>query len=268
MAVAQQKVSIRRLVSQVWFWQIILALAVVTVVPFVLGYIGLAQYVPHQPASAGYGDSWDNILYYDLQLYAFASAPAADPGPFPLWLEIARFLAPLGTLLAALSALFVVARQAGRFTFAPQAPRVDAVVLGDDIIALTLARNLSEREGKYVALVSTSDDTLAPALQHGMLTVRGHPSDWATLYAAGVPWANELWACTSQGTVNAAIALRAHKVRQAAKRPLAAYALVRDTELGVALRARRIGMGGDPRLRLDFFAIEDIAARKLLDVHR
>ena len=68
--------------------------------------------------------------------------------------------------------------------------------------------------------------------------------------------------------MNAAIALRARdEVRGAAKRPLAAYALVRDAELGVALRARRIGVGGDPRLRLDFFAIEDIAARRLFDRH-
>ena len=49
------------------------------------------------------------------------------------------------------------------------------------------------------------------------------------------------------------------------RRQLSAYALVRDVELGVALRARRIGAAGDPRMRLDFFDIEGIAARKLLD---
>jgi hypothetical protein len=49
------------------------------------------------------------------------------------------------------------------------------------------------------------------------------------------------------------------------KQPLAAYAMVRDAELGVALRARRIGAIDDQRLRLDFFSVEDIAARRLFD---
>ena len=193
--------------------------------------------------------------------------PAAGPGPFPVWLEIARFLAPLGTLLAALAALRLVLADQFRRYLAAHA-RGHAIVVGDDSIALILARNLSKAivdgdgEGKRVVLVSTSDNMLIQARRYNILTVRGEPTDEATLSAAGVARAVELYACASQGTVNAAIALRARdEVRGTAKRPLAAYALVRDAELGVALRARRIGVGGDPRLRLDFFAIEDIAAR-------
>jgi hypothetical protein len=252
------------MIRRLSFWQIIAVLIALAVVPLVLGYIGMAQYLHHQPAPAKYGDSPIDILYYDLQLYTLSADPAAEPGPFPLSLEIARFLAPAGTLLAAFAALIVFARQLRTFT--PTRLRDHAIVIGDDSIALTLARNLAEGEGKQVVLVSASDDTLAWARRYDMLTVRGHPTDEATLRAAGVAEASELWACTSQGTVNAAIALRARDgVRQAAKRPLAVYALVRDAELGVALRARRIGMGGDRRLRLDFFAVEDIAARRLLD---
>ena len=68
--------------------------------------------------------------------------------------------------------------------------------------------------------------------------------------------------------MNAAIALRARdEVPASRKQPLTGYAQVRDAELGVALRARRIGVGGDPRLRLDFFAVEDIAARRLFDMY-
>ena len=50
-------------------------------------------------------------------------------------------------------------------------------------------------------------------------------------------------------------------------RKLATFAQVRDAEICVALRAQRIGTAGDARFRLDFFAIEDIAARVLLDKH-
>ena len=187
------------------FWPIILVLAVAAVTPFVLGYIGLAQYVPHQPALAGYGDSWDDILYYDLQLYTLSAAPAGGRGPFPIWLEIARFLAPAGTLLAAFAALMVLAKQ---FRHYIDHPRGHAIVIGDDFIALTLARNLSEAEGRQVVFVSISDDTLAKVRWSDMLTVRGDPNNWGTLRAAGVAWASELWACTGEGTMNAAIALR------------------------------------------------------------
>ena len=248
-----------------------LVAAVVAVTSLILGFIGLAQYLPHQPASAGYGTSFWDIVYYDLQLYAFASAPAAGRGPFPVWLEIARFLAPLGTLLVALAALrLVLADQFRRYLAARASGH--AIVVGDDSVALVLARNLGKAggdgEGKRVVLLSASDNMLIQARRYDILTVRGDPTDEATLSAAGVARAAELYACTSQSTVNAAIALRARdQVSQAAKRPLAAYALVRDAELSVALRARRVGVGGDPRLRLDFFAIEGIAARKLFDKH-
>ena len=52
------------------------AVPLIVLLSLILGYIGLAQFLPHQPASAGYGDSWDDILFYDLQLYTFSAAPA------------------------------------------------------------------------------------------------------------------------------------------------------------------------------------------------
>jgi hypothetical protein len=110
----ERAVRIRRLASRVRLWWIIGVLELITVFPLVLGYIGLAQYLPHQ-APAGYGDSWDDILYYDLQLFTLSSAPAGDPGPFPVALEFARFLAPAVTLLAAFTTLFVLVQQVGRF---------------------------------------------------------------------------------------------------------------------------------------------------------
>jgi hypothetical protein len=116
-------------------------------------------------------------------------------------------------------------------------------------------------------LVSGSEETLTQARQYGILTVRGDPADEATLRAAGAAKATEIYACTATGTANAAIALRARAIVTAGRRkqPLSAYALVRDAELGVALRARRIGADSDPSLRLDFFGVEEIAARKLFD---
>jgi hypothetical protein len=246
-----------------------LVVAVVAVASFILGLIGLRAYLPHQPSSAGYGTSWDDTVFYDLQLYTFAAAPAASAGPFPDTLEIARFLAPAGALLAALAALrLVLAEQVRRYLAAHASNH--AIVVGSGAVALTLARNLGKGtdrgagEGKKVVLVSTSDDTITLARRHDILTVPGDASDRATLGAAGMGRAAELYACTPRGLANTDIALLAGQLTADRAQPLSAYALIPDAELGVGLRARRIGVSGAPGLRLDFFGLEDGAARKLL----
>ena len=246
-----------------------LVVAVVAVASFILGLFGLRAFLPHQPSSAGYGQGWDDTVFYDLQLYTFAAAPANGAGPFPVTLEIARFLAPLGLLLAALAALrLVLAEQVRRYLAAHASNH--AIVVGEGAVALTLARNLGKGtdrgagEGKKVVLVSTSDDTITLARRHDILTVRGDSSDRVTLAAAGVARAAELYACTSRGLGNTDIALLAGQLTASRAQPLSAYALIPDAELGVGLRARRIGVSGAPGLRLDFFGLEDGAARKLL----
>jgi hypothetical protein len=246
-----------------------LVLAVVAVTSFILGLAGLRAYLPHQPPSAGYGSSWDDTVFYDLQLYTFAAAPAGGAGPFPVMLEIARFLAPAGALLAALAALrLVLADQVRRYLAAHASDH--AIVVGEGAVALTLARNLGKGtdrgagEGKKVVLVSTSDDTITLARRHDILTVLGDASDRATLGAAGMARAAELYACTPRGLANTNIALLAGQLTADRTQPLSAYALIPDAELGVGLRARRIGVSGAPGLRLDFFGLEDGAARKLL----
>ena len=246
-----------------------LVVAVVAVASFILGLIGLRAYLPHQPPSAGYGTSWDDTVFYDLQLYTFAAAPAAGAGPFPDTLEIARFLAPAGALLAALAALrLVLSEQVRRYLAAHASDH--AIVVGSGAVALTLARNLGKGtdrdagEGKKVVLVSTSDDTITLARRHDILTVLGDASDRATLGAAGMVRAAELYACTPRGAGehgHRAAGRPAHRGQGAAAVRLRA---IPDAELGVGLRARRIGVSGAPGLRLDFFGLEEGAARKLL----
>jgi hypothetical protein len=243
-----------------------LGVIAIALVPLVLGYIGLHGYLSRPPASTTYGRSWSDIVFYDLQLPLLNSAPALGPGPYPVTLGIARLLAPATAVLATLGTLsLLLAEQRHRLAAATAARH--AVVAGDGPVALELARQL-RAENRKVVLVSSSDDTLTEARRSRLLEVRGDPSDPGALRAAGIRRATELYACTALGTVNAAIALRAREeVPAARRRPLSAYALVSDVELCVALRARRIGAAGDPRLRLDFFDVEDIAARKLFDEH-
>jgi RyR domain/TrkA-N domain len=245
--------------------RILSALAIV-LVPLVLGYFGLRQYLAEPAVAKIWGQGWKNTLFYDLQLPILGSGPVEGAGPFPAALGIARFLAPAAGAAATLGALFLLLTEQRRRLRAATAAR-HAVVAGDGPVAVTVARYL-RAERRTVVLVSTSDDTLTEARRHKVLGVRGDLADSGTLRAASVARASELFACTDAGTLNAAIVLRARDeipARMERRQPLAAYAMVRDAELGVALRARRIGVSGDPRLRLDFFSVEDIAARGLFD---
>ena len=254
--------------------------AVIVAAALVLGYIGLWQYLSRPGPAGQWGDSWDDILFYDLQMPVLSAAPLQVAGDFPVALSVARFLAPVGTSVAAFAALKLVLGEQWRGFLAARSAS-HAVVAGDGAVALTLVRRLGGRAAgpgsatardasgvKKAVLVSASEDTLTQARQYGILAVRGDPADEATLRAAGTAKAAEIYACTATGTANAAIALRARALAAGhRKQPLSAYALVRDAELGAALRARRIGADSDPSLRLDFFGVEEIAARRLFDAH-
>jgi len=237
----------------------------VAIAALALGYAGLDEYVSRNPA-AGFGGSWDDILFYDLQLFVFGSGPAQGPGPFPVPLGIARFLAPASTALATVETLRLLLSEQLRRLAAAVASR-HAVVTGDGPVAVELARKLRQQY-RTVVLVAMSDTTAEQGRRHGLLDVRGDPTDAATLRSAGLGRADVLYACSDLGTTNAATALRAREISQSAGRPLAAYAQVPDGALCTALRASRIGAGGDLRFRLDFFSLADTAARALLDQHR
>ena len=231
----------------------------------ILGYVGLRAYVfTPQGMAQHLGRSWADILFADVQLFVL-QAPVNGPGPFTVSLQIARFLAPGTTILAAVEALRVLLSEQLRSWKAARASG-HPIVTGDGPAALELSRRLRVSHRKVV-LVCTTEAAAAQARLYRLLDVSGDPTDTATLRAAGLRRANEVYACTDHSTTNAATALRALEISRKRRRPLATYAQVRDAEICAALRARRIGADGDTRFRLDFFSIEEVAAKELLDQH-
>jgi hypothetical protein len=239
-----------------------LAVLAVVVTALVLGYIGLAEYLtgPHPPA--GYGTGFWDILYYDLQLPVLSSAPTQGPGPYPVPLGIARILAPVSTFLAAVGTLGLLLGEQWRRVLAATAFR-HAIVAGDGPVAIELARGLRGEKWKVV-FVSHADDMLAQARRLGVRGLKGDPADASTLKVAGIGRARRLYACADNSTVNLDIgALVGRLAPRVENRPLSAYVQVRNAELGVALQARQMGAFRSPGFFLDFFTIEDIAARRL-----
>jgi len=241
-------------------WLLVLVAAVAALV---LGYIGLSGYLAHQPSPPQFGRSWADILFYDVQLFVFNAAPTQGAGPFPVALGIARFLAPATTVVATVETVrLLLSEQLRRWSTASAANH--AVVTGDGAVAVELARKL-RTEYRKVVLVSADPLTAEQARRHHLLDVFGDLADPGTLRAAGLGRADVLYACGELSAANAATALRGREIAQSHDRKLTTYAQVRDAEICMALRARRIGANGDMRFRLEFFAVEDTAARVLLD---
>jgi voltage-gated potassium channel Kch len=250
-----------------------LVVGVFAAVALVLGYIGLREYVSRQYLSPNavpeYGRGWADILFYDVQLFVLNAAPAGGPGPIPLPLGIARFLAPATTLAATVATVRLLLSEQLRRWAAARASR-HAIVTGDGPVAVELARKL-RAEHRTVVLISAAPAAVAlpagePASRdRRLLEVFGDPTDAGTLRAAGLGRADVLYACTELSATNAATVLRARELWQDQHQPLAAFAQVRDAEICAALRSRRIGIEDNLRFRLDFFDVEGLAARVLLD---
>jgi hypothetical protein len=253
-------------------WLVVGAFAAVA---FVLGYVGLREYVSQQYLAPGavpeYGRGWADILFYDIQLFVLAAAPAGGPGPIPLPLGIARFLAPATALAATVETVrLLLSEQLRRWAAARASGH--AIVTGDGPVAAELARKL-RAEHRTVVLVSTTPAAAsgpagtAAVRDRQLLEVSGDPTDAGTLRAAGLRRADVLYACTELSTTNAATVLRARELWQDQHRPLVAFAQVRDAEICLTLRTRRIGTEDNLRFRLDFFDVQGLAARALLDQH-
>lgn len=221
---------------------------------FVCGYFGLDQYLHRQGTSA----TWHDLLYYALQLFVLGSPPLDDGGPFPPLLDFARFGAPAVTIYA-----FV---EAGRLVFATELRRLrtrwarnHVIVCGDGMVAGTLARRL-RTAGRRVVTVSSGLVEPPPQARH----VTGAARDPYVLRAAGIGRATALYACTEDSAANTAIALAAARHgRRGRRSPIKVYAQVADPELCLALQARHLGRSEHPGARIDFFNVDNLAARKL-----
>ena len=228
-----------------------LVFALFGVVTFVCGYLGLDAHLSKDP---DYSHSPFDLIYYDLQLFVLGSPPLDGGGPFPPLLDIARFGAPAVTAYAVVEAC--------RLLFAAELRRLrdrnargHVIVCGDGLVADTLTRRL-RAAGKRVVAVR-SDAVATPSGTRGVARAARDPD---VLRGAGIGRARAVYACTDDSATNAAIGLAAARHGRS---PLAVYAQVADPELCLALQARHLGLARHPGARLDFFNIDDLAARKL-----
>lgn len=224
----------------------------ILVAALLLGFIGFGQ-------ALGWSTSVLNLLYFDLQLFVLGAEPLEELVQLPVALQIARFAAPSVTVYA-----FV---EAGRLLFAEEWRRMrarqahgHAVVCGDGAVAAVLARRLQAGRQRVVAVRATVGTPLDRSVP---LTVFGDPRDPEVLQAAGAHRAKTVYACTDDSTVNTAIAMAVGRLRGPRSPSVAVYVYIRDPDLCLTLQATYLGHSHPRGLRLDFFNLDDLAARKL-----
>jgi hypothetical protein len=214
----------------------------------VLGYLGMERFVASMPAGS-FGTGFWNTLYYALQLFVLGSDPLETPGPYPLALELARFMAPAATIYG----LF----EAGRTALTGPVLR-------------WWRRNV--RRGHVII---TGDTTTARAVElklraQGLrIAVLGDGSE-PELRAAGVAGASAVYACaedTDDSTTNVSTALAAAKVRRRRlfSPRLGVHVQVSDALLALGLSARRLGLPRATDIDVDFYTLEELAARGVMD---
>ncbi|GAA1753287.1 NAD-binding protein [Luedemannella helvata] len=223
---------------------------------FVLGFIGLHRHLP--------GESLLNLFYFDLQLFVLGPDPLQDnTDGLPVSLQIARFAAPA-------VAIFAVIETGRVLIFAEYQRRrarrasAHAVVCGDSPVARTLVAQLRAANRTVVVVAERLVGT-AESRQRGLMTVVGDAGDPDVLCAAGVPSAEVVYVALGDSAVNLSVAVRASQLAEGREVPLAVYAHISDPELCVSLQARRLGLPQPPGVRLDFFNVDDLAARVLFE---
>lgn len=243
--------------------------ALLAAVAFALGVVGTV--------SATGGAYTSDAFYRSLQLFVM-EGDALQGGTQGSWqLELARFLAPVSGLFVIVVALrALLGEQLRRRRIART--RKHAIVCGDGPAASALARNL-RGDGRTVVLIEGSG-AQSPRRDR-IAVVTGDPRLPSTLRAAGLRGASQLYACAAESATNAAVVLAAGperaasrgrfawsaRIRDRRRGRLAGFAQVRNDDLVESLRVRQFAGAGQRGYTVDFFAIDDSAARLLIDRH-
>jgi hypothetical protein len=226
----------------------------VVIATLAVAYYGLWLYVP---TKTGLGHRpWD-LFYYDLQLFTLGSDALQLGPPYNPWLEVGRYLLPI----LAVSALWaLIARMLNASL--QRLGRNHIIVVGKGAEASTVTavlRASSQRQGLFrrrrkVFQIPTGDVRSlrwAGVMQASRLVVCG----FDTGDTAAREWRDDDDSAANLTAANVAVRLRRHRPG------LTIHILVRDANLALALRARRLVKPDNHAQPVHVFTMDDLAAR-------
>jgi voltage-gated potassium channel Kch len=233
-------------------WPTAVGLALAAIV---LGMVGFIQHFSGAGIRLGFLDAF----YRSLQLFVLEFNGVAAPTPAAL--HAARLLAPLVAGFAAAKALAALFRDELDRLRVRLAWRGHVVVCGLGTEGGTLARSLVG-EGWRVAAIERSPRPGWRAV--GVVVLAGDATETMTLGRAGVSRAAHVVAVCGADDTNAAVARAA---RALAGPSTVVHVHLRDARLAALLRTEALAdLGGSGRAALEFFTVDEYAARRLLDM--
>ncbi len=201
----------------------------------VLGVIGLSQLrIPPRSAAADQPIPLPDLLYYLVGLYRFGSLPV-DP-PYPVALEVARWLAPLSLVLAGLGAVAAV--------FTEQFVRLRIylwyrnhwVICGAGRVGMRLATTFRDRRVRVVLVDrGPAPSDVERCRRSGVPLLVGDATDPLVIQQARVPRASHVVVVTGDDGVNTEVARRAADMAGKGTEALDVYVNVDDEELSLLL---------------------------------
>jgi hypothetical protein len=232
-------------------------LAIAGLVAFGLGFVGYFEYFSE--VSHDHPDFAD-ITYWSFKNFLFDSYEEPNLPPAA---NIARFLAPVVAGWAGLSALGSLFRDRTQEMRIPLM-RKHVVICGlGGYVGIAFVRHLhEERVGVVVIELDANNPNIELARSLGVPVIVGDAQRRRTLQAAGVHHASRVLAITPDDAVNTQIVASVKEL--ALRSRLRCLALITNPEFCRLLRVQE-AQRGDPELSVDFFNIDEISARLLLE---
>jgi hypothetical protein len=235
------------------------AVAAAAALAFALGFLGFVRFFD---AAGQQYSVWD-ILYRDLQLFTVESGSVSGPVPWPL--QVARFLAPVVTMVTAITAIAALLRDRLRIARL-RYWRDHTVVCGLGRKGLLLVESLAARGERVVVIESDEqDDYVERCRRRGIPVVFGDAADGGLLRRVRADRARRVVAVCGDDGVNAEVAVHCRDlVRSRRTTPLDCFVHIADAHLCRLLREQELRLTEGEPLRLEFFDVHERGARALL----
>jgi voltage-gated potassium channel Kch len=235
-------------------------LAIAAVAVFVLGFIGWSRFEPEQQPHRHF--NYSDAAYLSIQNF-FVESPT-EIG-VPVEENIARYGAPLVAGWATVSAFGALFRDRMQQMRIPLM-RNHVVICGlGGYVGNVFVRHLHDERIGVVAIELEADNPnieLCRAL--GIPVIIGDAQRQRTLQAAGAHRASRVLAITPDDAVNTQIVATVKELAVDRSRQLRCLAMITNPEFCRLLRVQE-AQRGDPALSVDFFNIDEISARLLLE---
>ncbi len=229
----------------------------------ILGVAGHMQYFAQADAAHPLTEgTWADAVFRTIQLFVLGAG--YPPGPKPVLLELARFVAPLALLWAALA---TVSRALGEHTRLANAQR-HSIVVGVGLRGMEQVRHRRDARDSLVVVIETdpSNEWLAVCRKLGAIVLEGDGTQAEMLRLARVDYAARVYFTTHDDAANLDGALQAVRLWQERPRHPGAITIAASvTDPLLRDVPERIHVPGTPRVQtLNRWAD---TARRLLDEH-